>query len=147
MLSCADGVSITKTSPSCTAQSVYCTVYHYCTTPACLVFASGFLRLLYFWAFFCWSGGTGGASTQIIFRHDKGQPDQVECDSAAGVAERVWEGGGGATSDPPSSVSEEALGRRGGVDTVPVSQDDFWGVSHLGYGVAEVRERLVLRQS
>ncbi|CBJ49083.1 conserved unknown protein [Ectocarpus siliculosus] len=33
-------------------------------------------------------------------------------------------------------------GGRGPVDTVPVSRADFWGASHLGYGVAEVRLRM-----
>ncbi|CAN0563574.1 unnamed protein product, partial [Ectocarpus sp. 12 AP-2014] len=31
---------------------------------------------------------------------------------------------------------------RGRVDTDPVSRADFWGASHLGYGVAEVRLRM-----
>ncbi|CAN0400608.1 unnamed protein product, partial [Laminaria digitata] len=35
--------------------------------------------------------------------------------------------------------SEEAIEGRGSVPTVPVSQSDFWGASHLGFGVAEVR--------
>lgn len=79
----------------------------------------------------------GGASTQIIFRHETrdghlppealclGDADHHACEFADGLGDE--------------RVSVQAVEGRGSAETVPVSHSDFWGVSHLGYGVTEVR--------
>lgn len=96
----------------------------------------------------------GGASTQIIFRHAEAQQHQQQAQQAGldadkesnsqhvfvstgnldGIAnaeafssEAKGGGGGGAMSTPRNGASDD-----------PISPDDFWGMSHLGYGVMEV---------
>eukprot|EP00903_Cladosiphon_okamuranus_P009015 g8623.t1 len=117
----------------------------------------------------------GGASTQIVFRHEVSDYDGPEtgvvalsdptasttikdgdghCDNAnnshvasdsgleAELATHVndnEEGGEGGDDDRRHFREQE---RGPGVSSVPVSQSDFWGASHLGYGAAEVRLRI-----
>ena len=109
----------------------------------------------------------GGASTQIIFRHkqeakeeqqQRQQPEQQQQDDDDEDERRARENGSGSgrarVSETPAAsqggsgdydpldnrrVPLEAIEERGSVPTVPVSQSDFWGASHLGFGVAEVR--------
>lgn len=112
----------------------------------------------------------GGASTQIIFRHDGSGRDSagLQAGHAAGepAAAATIKDSDNTTNDGNSRASRAGLTardvgdageedcqdgddgstfarfreqeREGGVSSVPVSQSDFWGASHLGYGVGEV---------
>lgn len=128
----------------------------------------------------------GGASTQIIFRHDGGGHDgdgpqagsaasrpatsttikdtkdaedgdnstgntagrgdvdvandsvsAAELDTHEDDNEEGGEGGEGGDHSHLRDLPEQGRGL-GGSSSAPVSQSDFWGASHLGYGVAEV---------
>lgn len=96
----------------------------------------------------------GGASTQIIFRHNEAQQQpqqqqdqQEELDANENSEKRhffVATGihDGGADTEAFSLDGEggdDVFRSPTGASDVPVSQDDFWGMSHLGYGVMEVR--------
>ena len=117
----------------------------------------------------------GGASTQIIFRHDGSGRDSAGLQAGHAAAEpaaaaTIKDSDGhccdNTTNDGSSRASRAGLTardvgdaggedcedgddgstfarfreqeREGGVSSVPVSQSDFWGASHLGYGVGEV---------
>ena len=99
---------------------------------------------------------TGGASTQIIFkhRHDGSGQDSLSlelgkaaCEPAAPATIKDGDGHCDDSYTANASILGAELtardvngeeGRGGSVSSVPVSQSDFWGASHLGYGVAEV---------
>ena len=56
-------------------------------------------------------------------------------DAEGGV---VWEEDGVITETHQVMAPEEAESKRGQETIGPVTEGDFWGVSHLGYGVSEV---------
>ncbi|CAM9563237.1 unnamed protein product, partial [Scytosiphon promiscuus] len=63
----------------------------------------------------------GGASTQIIFQHKEGDRDPA---------------------DQKATSHANGWGEVEPIIPSPVSQEDFWGASHLGFGVSEVRLRI-----
>lgn len=77
----------------------------------------------------------GGASTQIIFKH----PERSRQIEPEGYDWNVQEGSEARGGSSPDEEDVEAGEGRGNESSVPVSERDFWGASHLGYGVSEVR--------
>ncbi|CAN0069273.1 unnamed protein product [Ascophyllum nodosum] len=87
----------------------------------------------------------GGASTQIIFRH----PERIFVSGSEGVGKGgdveggvAWEEDGVITETHQVLAPQEAESKRGQETIGPVTEGGFWGVSHLGYGVSEVRSKV-----
>ncbi|CAM9552088.1 unnamed protein product [Pylaiella littoralis] len=88
------------------------------------------------------SGSGGGSSSSSSSSCDSPGAGQSARYSGSDDARATQEEEGEGEGEARAGEVEQAEARSQQTFTAPVSQSDFWGASHLGYGAAEVRLRI-----